>query len=97
MANTKSAQKRIRQIKKRTERNRYYRTRVKTISRRVREAVAEGDYEKALEYWKVANKKFQSYVNKGILKKNNARRRISRLHKLVKSIEPSQGEESKGA
>ncbi|MEO1941564.1 MAG: 30S ribosomal protein S20 [Campylobacterales bacterium] len=94
MANTKSAQKRIRQIKKRTERNRYYRTRIKTISKRVREAVAEGNYEKALFYWKAANKKFQSYVNKGILKKNAARRRISRLHHLVKSIEPKSAENS---
>jgi small subunit ribosomal protein S20 len=88
MANTKSAQKRIRQTKKRTERNRYYRTRIKTITRNVREAVEAGDYEKALEYWKVANKKFQSYINKGILKKNTARRKISKLHHLVKSIEP---------
>jgi len=89
MANTKSAQKRIRQTKKRTERNRYYRTRVKTITKNVEKAVEAGDYAKALEYWKVANKKFQSYVNKGILKKNTARRKISRLHKLVKSIEPA--------
>ncbi len=89
MANTKSAQKRIRQTKKRTERNRYYRTRVKTITKNVEKAVEAGDYAKALEYWKVANKKFQSYINKGILKKNTARRKISRLHKLVKSIEPA--------
>jgi small subunit ribosomal protein S20 len=54
--------------------------------------VAEGDYEKALFYWKAANRKFQSYVNKGILKKNAARRRISRLHQLVKSIEPKPAE-----
>jgi small subunit ribosomal protein S20 len=88
MANTKSAEKRIRQTKKRTERNRYYKTRIKTITKNVEKAVAEGDYEKAYNYWKVANKKFQSYINKGILKKNTARRKISRLHHLVKSIEP---------
>jgi len=89
MANIKSAQKRIRQTKKRTERNRYYRTRIKTITKNIENAVEAGDYEKALGYWKVANKKFQSYINKGILKKNTARRKISRLHHLVKSIEPS--------
>ncbi len=89
MANTKSAQKRIRQTKKRTERNRYYRTRIKTITKNVEKAVAEGNYEAALEAWKVANKKFQGYINKGILKKNTARRKISRLHHLIKSIEPS--------
>ena len=88
MANVKSALKRIRQTKKRTERNRYFKTRVKTITKNVEAAVAEGNYEAALNAWKAANKKFQSYINKGILKKNTARRKISRLHKLVKSIEP---------
>jgi len=88
MANVKSALKRIRQTKKRTERNRYFKTRVKTITKNVEKAVEEGNYEAALNAWKVANKKFQSYINKGILKKNTARRKISRLHKLVKSIEP---------
>jgi small subunit ribosomal protein S20 len=89
MANNKSALKRIRQTKKRTERNRYYRTRIKTITKKVEKAVEEGNYEEALNAWKVANKKFQGYINKGILKKNTARRKISRLHHLVKSIEPS--------
>ncbi len=88
MANVKSALKRIRQTKKRTERNRYYKTRVKTITKNVEKAVQEGNYEAALNAWKIANKKFQSYINKGILKKNTARRKISRLYKLVKSIEP---------
>ena len=86
MANTKSAKKRIRQIKKRTERNRYYKTRIKTITKAIREAVEKGDKEKAVEMLKVANKKFQSYVNKGILKKNTAARKISRLAKLVNKL-----------
>ena len=90
MANIKSAQKRIRQTIKRTERNRYYRTRIKTITKNVENAVAEGNLEAALNAWKVANKKFQSYVNKGILKKNTAARKISRLHKLVKSLEKTE-------
>ena len=86
MANTKSAQKRIRQTKKRTERNRYFKTRVKTITKKVESAVANGDYEAALNAWKEANKKFQSYINKGILKKNTAARKVSRLNKLVKEL-----------
>jgi len=90
MANIKSAQKRIRQTIKRTERNRYYRTRIKTITKKVEAAVEAGNYEEALNAWKVANKKFQSYVNKGILKKNTAARKISRLHKLVKSLEKTE-------
>lgn len=87
MANIKSAQKRIRQTIKRTEKNRYYKTRIKTITKNVENAVEEGNLEVALNAWKVANKKLQSFVNKGILKKNTAARKISRLHKLVKSLE----------
>ncbi len=86
MANHKSALKRIRQTKKRTERNRFYRTRIKNISKAVREAVESGDKEKALEAFKVANREFHKFVSKGVLKKNSAARRVSRLHKLVNSI-----------
>ncbi len=86
MANHKSALKRARQTIKRTERNRFYRTRIKNITRAVREAVEAGDKEKALEAFKEANKNFHKYVSKGILKKNTAARKVSRLNKLVKSL-----------
>ncbi|WP_281951794.1 30S ribosomal protein S20 [Nitrosophilus kaiyonis] len=86
MAHHKSALKRIRQTAKRTARNRFYRTRIKNISKAVREAVAAGDKEKALEALKVANKEFHKYVSKGVLKKNTAARKVSRLHKLVNSM-----------
>jgi small subunit ribosomal protein S20 len=83
MANHKSALKRVRQTKKRTERNRFYRTRIKNLTRAVREAVEAGDKAKAEEAFKLVNKNFHAYVNKGILKKNTAARKVSRLHKLV--------------
>lgn len=86
MANHKSALKRARQTIKRTERNRFYRTRIKNITRAVKEAVESGDSAKATEAFKVANKSFHSYVGKGILKKNTASRKVSRLSKLVKSL-----------
>jgi small subunit ribosomal protein S20 len=86
MANHKSALKRARQTIKRTERNRFYRTRIKNITRAVREAVEAGDVEKATEALKLANKNFHSYVNKGILKKNTASRKVSRLAKLVNAM-----------
>jgi len=87
VANTKSALKRIRQTKKRTERNRFYRTRMKNIIKAVREAVAAGDKERAIEALKVANKRLHEYVSKGIIKKNNASRKVSKLHKLVNSMD----------
>lgn len=86
MANHKSAEKRIRQTKKRTERNRYYKTRIKNIIRDVREAVANQDVPKAQEALKVANKELHRYVSKGILKKNTAARKVSRLNANVKKI-----------
>ena len=87
MANHKSAKKRIKQTVKRTERNRYYRTRFKNIVKAVREAVEAGDKEAALEAFKVANKQIHHFVSKGFIKKQTASRKVSRLHKLVNSLE----------
>jgi len=87
MAHHKSAKKRIKQTSKKTERNRYYRTRMKNIIRAVREAAEAGDKTKAMEAFKVANKQLHHYVSKGFLKKQTASRKVSRLHKLVNSIE----------
>lgn len=86
MANHKSALKRARQTVKRTERNRFYKTRIKNITRAVTEAVEAGDSAKAAEAFKDANKNFHKYVSKGILKKNTAARKVSRLSKLVKTL-----------
>ncbi len=86
MANHKSALKRARQTVKRTERNRFYKTRIKNITRAIHEAVEAGDSAKAAEALKDANKNFHKYVSKGILKKNTAARKVSRLNKLRKSL-----------
>ncbi|MCE3037040.1 30S ribosomal protein S20 [Helicobacter anatolicus] len=86
MANHKSAEKRVRQTLKRTERNRYYRTRIKNIIKAVRESVAANDVPKAQEALKIANKELHKFVSKGIIKKNTASRRVSRLNAAVKKI-----------
>ncbi|AII15420.1 30S ribosomal protein S20 [Campylobacter iguaniorum] len=86
MANHKSAEKRARQTIKRTERNRFYRTRLKNITKAVRVAVANGDKETALVALKDANKNLHSFVSKGFLKKETASRKVSRLAKLVNTI-----------
>jgi small subunit ribosomal protein S20 len=87
MANHKSAKKRIKQTIKKTERNRYYRTRLKNIVKAVHEAVEAKDTTAAAEAFKIANKSIHSFVNKGFLKKETASRKVSRLNKLVNSIE----------
>lgn len=89
MANHKSAEKRIRQTEKRTERNRYYRTRIKNIIKAVRESVASKDLAKAQEAFKIANKELHKFVSKGIVKKNTAARKVSRLNAAVKKLAQS--------
>lgn len=87
MANNKSAKKRVVQTAVRTERNRYYRTRLKNIVKAVHEAVESKDKDKALEAFKIANQNIHSFVSRGFLKKKTASRKVSRLHKMVNSIE----------
>lgn len=86
MANHKSAEKRAKQTIVRTARNRFYKTRIKNLTKAVKVAVDAGDKETALAALKDVNKSFHSFAGKGILKKNTAARRISRLAKLVNSV-----------
>ncbi len=86
MAHHKSAKKRILQTAVRTERNRYYRTRIKNITKAVQEAVDAADKTAAAEAFKTANKNIHSLVSKGFIKKSTAARKVSRLHKMVNKI-----------
>lgn len=86
MANHKSAAKRARQTIKRTEANRFYRTRLKNITKAVRQAAANGDKAAAQEALKVANKNIHAFVSRGFLKKQTASRLVSRLALLVNKI-----------
>jgi len=86
MANHKSALKRIRQTEKRTERNRFYRTRLKNITREVLEAVEASNKETAQSAMKVANKEIHTMISKGFLKKATASRKVSRLQIKVNAL-----------
>ena len=86
MANHKSAEKRARQTIKKTERNRFYRTRLTNITKAVREAAANGNKNAANEALKVANKSIHAMVSRGFIKKQTASRRVSRLALLVNKI-----------
>jgi small subunit ribosomal protein S20 len=86
MAHNKSAKKRILQTAVRTERNRYYRTRLKNIVKAVHSAVEANDKALATEAFKIANRQIHSLVSKGFLKKTTASRKVSRLHKLVNQV-----------
>ncbi len=86
MANHKSAEKRARQTLVRTERNRFYKTRIKNITKNVLSAVEEANKEEAVAALKVANKYIHHCVSKGILKKGTAARKVSRLQIKVNAI-----------
>ena len=86
MAHHKSTIKRIRQTVKRTERNRYYRTRFKNIVKAVTVAVEANDKAAAQEAFKVANRQIHKLVSKGFIKKSTAARKVSRLNILVNKI-----------
>ncbi len=86
MAHHQSTIKRIRQTVKRTERNRYYRTRLKNIVKAVRVAAEANDKAAAQEAFKIANKQIHKMVSRGFLKKATAARKVSRLNRLVNKI-----------
>ena len=89
MANHKSAIKRIRQNEKRRVRNQDVKTRIKSEVKRVRSAVKSGDAAAAEENLKEASRLLEKAVSKGVLHKNNASRRVSRLTTAVNSAKSS--------
>lgn len=86
MANTPSAKKAVRKIARRTEINKNRRTRMRTFLRRVEEAITGGDQTAAAEALKAAQPEIMRAAQKGILHKNTASRKISRLTKRVKQL-----------
>lgn len=52
----------------------------------VRSAVEAGNKEEATAAFKVANRQIHKFVSKGILKKETASRKVSRLHKSVNAL-----------
>ena len=83
MANHKSALKRIRQNAKRNERNKSFRTLVKTVTKKVTIEVQAGNKEQALTELKRAEKVIAKVGGKGILHPRAASRKISSLTRLV--------------
>ncbi len=86
MANHKSAAKRAKQTIVKTERNRFYKARIKNITKDVLTAVEAKDATKATEAMATANKYFHHCVSKGILKKGNAARKVGRLQLKVNAL-----------
>ena len=86
MANSKSAQKRIRIIEKKTAINKVRRSKMKTAIRRFEEAVAAGDVTLAQEKLNNAKKVIDKTAAKGTIHKNNAARKKSKLEKKFNEL-----------
>lgn len=86
MANTASSEKRNRQSQKRRVRNTAVRSSVKTAVKKLREALGTGDAAAAKKALPAAEKAIASAASKGVMHKNAASRKISRLaHAVAKS------------
>ena len=79
MANTTSAKKATRKIARRTEVNKARRSRMRTFLRMVEEAIASGDKASAAEALKAAQPEIMRAAQKGVVHKNTASRKVSRL------------------
>ncbi len=86
MANTTSAKKRARQIEKRTATNRARRTRVRTFLKKVETAILEGKKKEAAEALRTAQPEIMRGVTRGVIKKNTATRKLSRLSARIKAL-----------
>lgn len=86
MANTKSAKKAIRKMARKTATNKTRRSRMRTYVRRVEEAIESGDQAVAREAFVIAEPEIMRSAQKGILHRNTASRKISRLSARIRAI-----------
>jgi small subunit ribosomal protein S20 len=86
MANTSSARKATRVIARRTEVNKARRSGMRTSVRKVEDAVTAGDRNAALAALKVAEPELKRAAQKGVIHRNAANRKISRLAKRVAKL-----------
>ena len=86
MANSPQAKKRARQNERRHDINKARRSRIRTHLRKVEEAIASGDQAAAAAALKAAQPELMRGVTKGVLHKNTASRKMSRLAHRVKTL-----------
>jgi len=86
VANIKSQIKRIRTNETARQRNKAYKSELKTYVRRTREAIAAGDKEAAETALREAGRKLDKAVSKGVIHKNQAANRKSKLAKQVAKL-----------
>ncbi len=86
MANTKSAIKRIRRIKKQTSVNKARKSRYKLAIKKMNGLIVNKDKKKALSYLPKLNSELMKIAKTGIIKKGNASRNISRIARKISAL-----------
>ena len=86
MANTVSAKKMTRKIAKRTAINKSRRSRMRTFVRKVEEAIAAGNQTEAAAALRAAEPEMMRAAQKGIVHKNTASRKVSRLSARIRTL-----------
>ena len=86
MAHHDSAKKRIRQTERRTERNRARMSRVRTYIKKVELAISTGDKAAARQALTEAQPEIHRGVTRGVIHRNTAARKLSRLSARVKAL-----------
>ena len=85
MANHKSAAKRARQNIKRRGFSKTYMSRVRTAIKCFRQNMSDGKAEESMKAFKEAQSYLDKAATKGLIHRNNAARKISRLSALLVS------------
>ena len=86
MANTSSAKKRMRRDGRVTEVNRARRGRIRTFVKRVESAIESKDKDAATAAFVAAEPEIMRGVTRGVLHRNTASRKVSRLAARIKSL-----------
>lgn len=86
MANHKSAEKRIRRNADRAVLNGARRSRIRTFVKRVELAIASGDQEAAKTALQAAQPELHRGVSRGVLHRNTAARKLSRLSGRIRAM-----------
>ena len=86
MANSPSSKKRALQAERRADVNKARRSRMRTFVRKVEEAIAAGERDAAAEALRLAQPEIMRSVSRGVIHKNTASRKISRLSGRVNAL-----------
>ena len=85
MPNTKSAIRRVRRVKKQTQINRIRKSKYKNAVKKMETYIKSKDKEKAKKYFSKFQSILMQVAKSGIINKNTASRKISRISKKISS------------